>query len=520
MKKPVISLCMIVKNESDCLPRCLKSVKDIVDEIIVVDTGSTDETVKIAKDFGAQVIFTTWHGDFSRARNAGLNRARGTWILFLDADEELDDDAKEQLRICSDHLEFEGFFLQVHNHSGETLHSPTATVNPILRMFRNHPEYRFKGYIHEQIVSSILNRQPNAAFHITSVKIHHYGYAGTVVADKDKIRRNLQLLEKALGENYSDPFHHYNIAVEYMRMNDWYAALKHLHESLSLVSPETSYNHLLYKYIARCHFYLGDYSEAIEACNQGITLFPDYTDFYHLKGTVLLASNLKQEAKESYLIALQKGPAPLLYHTDAGTGTYLTAYALGQVCEVLGDDRSSIHWYVEAIRHQSRWAAPLLKLIRVMKCANQENELSELLINHCLPHWKEPTWLVVKALNEENCFLAASALETSLSKYGIPNIGKDNTHDSTDDKLLNIGMYPAFKDALLNSETGKALKLLQPLLSNPSSPPDNLTQEAYRNSRMLLSLADTHLNHVTLSSPRFSVYRRARYTLPLPKLEF
>lgn len=511
---------MIVKNESDCLPRCLKSVKDIVDEIIIVDTGSTDETVKIAKEFGAQVIFTPWHGDFSRARNAGLNRARGTWILFLDADEELDDDDKEQLRICSDHLEFEAFFLQVHNHSGETINSPTATVNPILRMFRNRPEYRFQGYIHEQIVSSILDRQPNAAFHITSVKIHHYGYAGTVVADKDKIRRNLQLLEKALGENDSDPFHHYNIAVEYMRMNDWNTALKHLHESLSMVPPETSYIHLLYKYIARCHFNLGDYREAIETCNQGIILFPDYTDFYHLKGTVLLASNLKQKAKESYLIALQKGPTPLLYHTDAGTGTYLTAYALGQICEELGDDRSSIHWYVEAIRHHSRWEAPLLKLIRVMKCAHQENELSELLIKHCLPQWKESTWLVVKALIEENCFFAASKLETSLSKHGIPNIEKYDIPDGTSIKLPAIGMDPAFKDALLNRETGKALKLLQPGLLNPSSPPDTLTHETYRKNRMLLTLADTHLNHLTLSSPRFSVYWRARYTLPLPKLEF
>ncbi|EIJ78037.1 glycosyl transferase family 2 [Bacillus methanolicus PB1] len=520
MKKPVISLCMIVKNEADCLPRCLQSVKDIADEIIIVDTGSTDETVKVAKNFGAQVIMAPWQGDFSQARNAGLNRARGTWILFLDADEELDADDKEQLRICSEHLEFEGFFLQVHNHSGETLHSPTATVNPILRMFRNRPEYRFRGYIHEQIVSSILDRQPNAAFHITAVKIHHYGYAGTAVANKDKIRRNLQLLEKALAEHPNDPFHHYNIAVEYMRMNDWYAALQHLRESLSVVPPGTSYIHLLYKYIARCHFHLGNNREAIEACDQGITFFPDYTDLYHLKGTVLLASNLKQEAKETYLIALQKGPAPLIYHTDAGTGTYLSAFALGQICEELGDDRSAIHWYGEAIRHHPRWAAPLMKIIRVMKCAHQENELPELLIKRFLPHWKEATMLVVKALIEENCFLAASVLEASISKHSISATKSDNTSDGSGVMFPVIETDLVIKDALLNRETGKALKLLKPWLSNPLSSPDTLTEEAYRKSRTLLSMADAHLHHVTHSSPRFSVYRRARYTLPLPKLEF
>ncbi|MDR6999286.1 glycosyltransferase [Neobacillus niacini] len=520
MKKPVISMCMIVKNEADCLPRCLKSVKDIVDEIIIVDTGSTDETVQVAKNFGAQVILIPWKGDFSHARNAGLNRARGTWILFLDADEELDADDLEQLRICAEHQEFEAFFLQIHNHSGETINSPTATVNPIIRMFRNRPEYRFRGCIHEQIVSSILDRQPDAALHISSVKIHHYGYAGTVVADKDKIRRNLQLLEKALGEHPNDPFHHYNIGVEFMRMNDWLSALGHLHESLSLAPPETSYIHLLYKYITRCHFHLGNNPEAIEACDQGITMFPDYTDLYHLKGTVLLASNREQEAKEMYLLALQKGPAPLLYHTDAGTGTYLSAFALGQFYEELGDEHSAIHWYIEAIGFQSSWVAPLLKLIRIMKCTHQENELAELIIKRFLPLWKNATLLVVKALIEENCFLAASLVEKSLPKQGISTTEKDNTLDDTGTMFPVVGTDLASKDALVNRETGKALQLLRPWLSKHTSSPDTLTKEAYSKSRALLSLADAHLHHITLSSPRFSVHWRARYTLPFPKIEF
>lgn len=516
MKKPVISLCMIVKNEEDCLPRCLKSINDIVDEIIIVDTGSTDETVQVAKSFGAQVIVVPWKGDFSHARNAGLNRARGTWILFLDADEELGADDKEQLRICSEHLEFEAFFLQVHNHVGETINSPTATVNPIIRMFRNRPEYRFHGYIHEQIVSSILEQQPNAALHITAIKIHHYGYAGTVVADKDKIRRNLQLLEKSLEKNPNDPFHHYNIGVEYMRMNDWHAALRHLRESLSLAKPETSYIHLLYKYIARCLFHLEDYSEAIEVCDQGITFFSDYTDLYHLKGTFLLALNRKEEAKEMYLIALQKGPAPLHYHTDAGTGTYLPAFGLGQIYEEVGEDRSAIHWYTKAIQHHSRWAAPLLKLIRIMKCTHQENELAELLIKRFLPLWKDATVLVIKALIEESCFLAAAELEKALPKHGISSTGGEG---DTCTMFPVIGTDLTVKDALVNKETRKTLQLLQPWLTTPSSSTDTLNQEAYRKSRAYLSLADAHLHYVTLSSPRFSVCWRARYTIPLPKLE-
>ncbi|WP_377802120.1 glycosyltransferase [Bacillus benzoevorans] len=520
MKKPVISLCMIVKNEADCLPRCLNSVKEIADEIIIVDTGSTDKTVQIAKNLGAQVIMVPWKGDFSYARNAGLNRAKGTWVLFLDADEELDQGDAVQLKTCAEHLEFEAFFLQIHNHSGETLDSITATVNPIIRMFRNRPEYRFQGYIHEQIVSSILERQPEAALHISSVKIHHYGYAGTVVAAKDKIQRNLQLLKKALRDSPDDPFHHYNIGVEYMRMNDWHAALKHHQKSLSLAPPETSYIHLLYKYIARSHFHLGNDAEAIETCDQGISLFSDYTDLYHLKGTVLLTSNRKQEAKEMFLVALQKGTAPLLYHTDAGNGTYLSAFALGQICEEMGDGRSAIHWYAEAIQFQPRWTAPLLRLIRVMKCANREHELAELLIERFLPLWKDTILLVVNALVEENCFFAASAVEGSLLKHGISAAEKDNIADGTSGMLPVIETDFTIKNALINGNTGEAFQILQPWLSKHTSSSDAPVQEAYRKSRILLSLADTHLHDMTLTSSQFFIYQRARYTLPSPHFEF
>ena len=84
-----VSLCMIVKNEENYLPNCLNSIKDIVDEIIVVDTGSTDKTVDIAKSFGAKVYYFPWRNNFSEARNESLKYATKDWILILDADDEL-----------------------------------------------------------------------------------------------------------------------------------------------------------------------------------------------------------------------------------------------------------------------------------------------------------------------------------------------------------------------------------------------------------------------------------------------
>jgi len=98
-KKPSLSLCMIVKNEEEYLQECLASVEDVVDEIILVDTGSTDRTVEIAGQFDAEVHHIPWNDDFAAARNESIKHASGDWILQLDADERLDPESKKELRL-------------------------------------------------------------------------------------------------------------------------------------------------------------------------------------------------------------------------------------------------------------------------------------------------------------------------------------------------------------------------------------------------------------------------------------
>ncbi|WP_282938427.1 TPR domain-containing glycosyltransferase [Paenibacillus sp. RC67] len=518
MKQPVISLCMIVKNEASSLPRCLRSVRGVADEIIIIDTGSTDDTVAIARSFGAKVTSFPWSGNFSAARNAGLCKARGTWILFLDADEELASEDKAQLKICAGHLEFEAFFLQVHNHSGETDSSPVATVNPIVRMFRHRPEYRFQGAIHEQIALSILERKPHAAFHITTVKVHHYGYAGSVVASKDKIRRNLKLLEQALSENPDDPFHHYNVAVEYMRMRDWRSALIHLRQSLALSDLGASYRHLIYKYESRCCLELGEYEEAIGTCEQGIAQYPDYTDLYHTKGTVLYAVCRKQEAKDVLLLAMQKGAPPVQYHTDSGSGTYLTAFALGQICEELEEDQDAIHWYEEALHHNRAWTTPLLRLIRILRLTQRENELTTLLSGTLLPKSPEAITVVVKALLDENCVQTANTLLASMSQAEDKAF---RAYDSLHASLTSTGIDETstrILNAYCDERTGEALGLLRSW-SSTSLADEESAYKAYRKSRTLLALADIHLNRLSQFLPRCVIYRQVRRNLPLPKIE-
>lgn len=392
--KPLISLCLIVKNESEHLANCLKSVQDVIDEIIVVDTGSTDSTIPIAESFGAQIISFPWTSDFAAARNIGVTQAQGTWILILDADEELDQASKEELKLCATHEEYEGFFVRIHNHMGKDKLSPTATINPILRMFRNRPEHLFRGVIHEQIATAITEHRPHAALHLSTVIIHHYGYAEGAVIERDKIQRNATLLAKELRQSPNDPFQQFNMAVEYMRMGEHQHALTHIHKSMAFIQPDTSYGHLLHKYEIRCRYALGEATEALNCCTEAIVLYPDYTDLFHLKGAILFNFRKLQEARSFLMKAIEIGPAPSHYHTETGLGTHLSFYMLGQIAEEIGNHSEAITWYTKSLSSHSEWMMISNRICRIMKCSDQEKDIPELLAKY-LPTQDPEMWKTI-----------------------------------------------------------------------------------------------------------------------------
>lgn len=409
MNRPLISLCMIVKDEAESLAQCLNSVRGVAGELIIVDTGSTDHTVQIARSNGARIISFPWKGDFAAARNAGLQQAKGIWILVLDADEELDAGSREELLLCAEHTEYEAFFLRIHNHKGTSRTSPVITVNPILRMFRNRPEYRFSGIIHEQIAAVIVEANPAAAMHLSTVTIHHYGYADGVVAKKDKIRRNVELLKEQLKLNPRDAFHHFNMAVEYMRLGEFDPALSHIKRSLEEVEPDTSYIHLLYKYEIRCRAAKKDIAGALETCTRGTALFPDYPDLHHLKGVLLLQAGAFPEAKAALHCALRIGASPPGYHTESGLGTYLTLTALGQLCQETGEDNEAIVCYTKAAQLHPEPGPLVSRLLRIFKCSGRELEFAGWLEAH-LPAVQAALPVSLPALLlKDGCFAAAGA---------------------------------------------------------------------------------------------------------------
>ncbi len=203
---PLLSLVMIVRDEAADLPRCLASVAGVVDELVVVDTGSSDDTVAIATAAGARVIHEPWADDFAAARNTGLDAATGTWILHLDADEELPAATGRALRPALDRLDADADAVAVTMRNLSPPGDPVAHHDtPLVRLFRNRPAHRYEGRIHEHVAASVVAAGGRVVQAADLVVVHH-GYArSTVQGGENRDVRNLRLLELALGEEPDDP---------------------------------------------------------------------------------------------------------------------------------------------------------------------------------------------------------------------------------------------------------------------------------------------------------------------------
>ncbi len=188
----LISLCMIVKNEEHNLGRALESVHDIVDQIVIVDTGSTDLTIPIARRYGADIYSMEWKNDFSAARNESLSNADCEWILILDADEEVETASRREIRRTLAESSSEGIGVVVRNYapSGNLVRYSDDVQ---IRIFRNRSEYRYEQAVHNQISPSILR----AGGEIKDLDwiVNHYGYRND---PRKKTERSIGLIQREL----------------------------------------------------------------------------------------------------------------------------------------------------------------------------------------------------------------------------------------------------------------------------------------------------------------------------------
>jgi glycosyltransferase involved in cell wall biosynthesis/predicted Zn-dependent protease len=232
---PSLSVCMIVKNEERFLAQCLKSIRGLATQIVVVDTGSTDRTVEIAREFGAEIYSFAWCDDFAAARNAAQEHATGDWILLLDADEELP--AAQHPKLIADMKSATTIAFRLPRvDAGREIEGRGFTP----RLFRNAPEAFFRNRIHEQIFPSLLvsARKWGLKIGLGSAEIVHHGSAAEVLRDRNKVERNLKLLRVAVEEHPADVNLLMNLGLELVRSDELAAGIEKYREVYDRISAQ------------------------------------------------------------------------------------------------------------------------------------------------------------------------------------------------------------------------------------------------------------------------------------------
>lgn len=370
---------MIVKDEEAALPKCLNSAKDFVDEIVVLDTGSTDKTIQVAQGFGAKVYQYQWSNDFSVARNESLKYVTGDWVLVLDADEQLTSKIKPHIKQAMAMEEY--ILINLLRHEVGATQAPYSMVS---RLFRRHPGIKFSRPYHaivDDSVSDVLRSEPDWHIgHLTEIAILHDGYQEDVINKQNKLAKAQAAMESFFASNPNDPYVcnklgalyiesgkisegiellqrgiaskqanadvmyelHYHLGIAYNQIQNIRQAIAHYQAAIKLVVTPIlklgAYNNL-----GNLLKSLGDLRSAKSAYEMTIRIDPNFATGYYNLGMTLKAMGQFMDAIASYQKAIQLNPH------------YANAYQnLGVAWLKVGNEKASIAAFKKAISLHER----------------------------------------------------------------------------------------------------------------------------------------------------------------------
>ncbi|WP_299410159.1 glycosyltransferase [Acaryochloris sp. IP29b_bin.148] len=342
-----LSLCMIVKNEAANLTRCLNSVDGWVDERIIVDTGSTDHTVAIAKSCQARVYHYDWGHDFAAARNFGLQYVQSDWVLVLDADEVLVQDVIPQLQalLAQEHL----LAVTLLRHEIGAQQSPYSLLS---RLFRHHPQIKFQRPYHELIDDSVLALQAQDPHwqvgHLPAVAIEHFGYQEDAIATRHKHQRACQIMSAALAADPDDAYLCSKLGALYVEMGQVEQGLALLQTGLGLHPPEPAIRYELHYHLGYTYTQQGQVALALRQYQQAVQ--QDLPDLLKLGAYNNWANLLKQVGQ--FPAACQQYQRVIAIQPELALGYY----NLGLTRRAMGDLEGAISAYQQAIQKQPDYA--------------------------------------------------------------------------------------------------------------------------------------------------------------------
>lgn len=355
-KEPTLSLCMIAKNEEQFIGDCLASVRGVVDEIILVDTGSTDRTVEIAESYGAKIFHLPWQGDFATARNESLKHATGDWILVLDADETIPVEGHAELRAALRYKENVGYALVIENLLGdEGTEYQTALI---FRLFQNRPDIRYEGIIHEQAM--LAAQRTGLPIRNIHTRIIHRGYLNQCVEQRDKYQRNLDILLRQEEEEPRNPYVFFNLGQTYKLLNRFAESERAYKHCLFLLEelqapPSTPYWLTAYFSLADLYRQMGELEMGLKVAEEGFSRYPDAADLLFTKGYILLGLDRFEEAIKAFQKCRSYKGVIHAAGNDPAVPTYKSSQALGTAYSRMGQHAVAKQHYLQALQE---WEHP------------------------------------------------------------------------------------------------------------------------------------------------------------------
>lgn len=381
--KPDITLSMIVRDEEERLEACLASVAEYVDEMIIVDTGSTDNTVQIARQFGARIIHVPWENDFSKARNAGLEQATKQWVLCLDADERLTPVPSGYLSYLIAQEDVHGYYVRIKSFIGQTSDGEYMT-DEACRLFRNDRRIRFARPIHEQVVPSLL-AMPGAALLRSKLTVLHEGYLDPVIAGKNKNGRNMAIIQAALHRHPDDPEYRYAFGTEFYQQQKYDEALGFFlplldrHGERLGLDPGSGQQADLTVKAAYALNRTGQTEASIQLLRQGLERFSDHPEMLELLSGLYLENRRHADALSQLERAFAAGNGSAFYTTLSGSGSYRSMHLAGLAFEGLWRFGEAADRYSAALSIRPNFSPSWSRLPQLAMITDQEEQLANLL---------------------------------------------------------------------------------------------------------------------------------------------
>lgn len=364
----LLSACMIVKNEEWTIRHCLESLQGLVDEIIVVDTGSTDNTIDIVNSFGCKVITFAWDNDFSHARNAGIKHALGDWILVVDADEFVEPIERKLLEEFLTTTTAEGLFITVKSLMGPLSHPASTLAIRVMRLFRNRHFY--SGMIHEQIADSVFRTKlPVDKFDLSLV---HLGYTDEFVKKRAKTKRNTALIQQSLDDDPDNLFHATNLMAEYSIAGE--------HKKCAELSEQTwkrikllpqndwpNYSPRIISLLTSSLWSIQERKKALKYMQEALHFFPWFTDFKKRYADMLTTNGDYIAAINVLMECRTQGDTKMgLVEFLEGAGTYFAAQSLGVIWLHVGDQLTGRKWLLQSFFENPALEMSILPLVGLL----------------------------------------------------------------------------------------------------------------------------------------------------------